>query len=109
MGLGETDSSLGGHKQKFAHTKPQRKGAVTPQETIQTTCSCWRVSCGRWGVVDPQGLTTGTGALAAAVERSLLVATLLEVSINTTIGLADPRWPQVKQLPGREYTLPISR
>ena len=60
-------------------------------------------------MVDPQGLTTGTGALAAAVERSLLVATLLEVSINTTIGLADPRWPQVKQLPGREYTLPISR
>ena len=31
-GLGETDSSPGGHKQNLAHTKTQRK-AVTPQET----------------------------------------------------------------------------
>ena len=38
MGAGKTtggnrDSSLEGHKQNFAHTKTQRKGAVTPQET----------------------------------------------------------------------------
>ena len=32
-GLRETDSRLGGHKQNFACTKTQRKGAVTPQET----------------------------------------------------------------------------
>ena len=31
-GLGETDSSLGWHKQNLACTKTQRKGAVTPQE-----------------------------------------------------------------------------
>ena len=29
---GNRDSSIGGHKQNFAHTKTQRKGAVTPQE-----------------------------------------------------------------------------
>ena len=49
----------------------------------------------------------GTGS--SSLERFLLVATLLEVSINTTIGLADSRWPQAKQLPRREYTPPISR
>ena len=32
-GLGETDPTLGGHKQNLACTKIQRKGAVTPQET----------------------------------------------------------------------------
>ena len=33
-GLGETPSSrLGGYKQNFAHTKTQRRGAVTPQKT----------------------------------------------------------------------------
>ena len=32
-GLGETDSSLGGHKQNFVHIKTQRRGAVTPEET----------------------------------------------------------------------------
>ena len=32
-GVGETDSSLGGHKQNLARTKIQRKGAVTPRET----------------------------------------------------------------------------
>ena len=32
-GVGETDSSLGGHKQNLVRTKIQRKGAVTPQET----------------------------------------------------------------------------
>ena len=31
-GLRETDSSFRGHKQNFAHTKTQRRGAVTPQE-----------------------------------------------------------------------------
>ena len=31
-GLGETDSSLGGHKQNLVHTKTQRK-AENPQET----------------------------------------------------------------------------
>ena len=31
-GLGETDSSHGGHKQNPACTKTQRGGAVTPQE-----------------------------------------------------------------------------
>ena len=30
---GNRDSSTGGHKQNFAHTKTQRKGAVNPQET----------------------------------------------------------------------------
>ena len=33
IGLGETDSSLGGYKQNLAHTKTQRNGAVTPKET----------------------------------------------------------------------------
>ena len=33
MGLGETDSTLGGHKQGLACTKTQGKGAVTPQKT----------------------------------------------------------------------------
>ena len=32
-GVGETDSSLGGHKQNLVRTKIQRKGAVTLQET----------------------------------------------------------------------------
>ena len=30
---GNRDSSLGGHKQNSVHTKTQRRGAVTPQET----------------------------------------------------------------------------
>ena len=30
---GNRDSRLGGHKQNHAHTKTQRKGAETPQET----------------------------------------------------------------------------
>ena len=33
MGLGETDSTLGGHRQGLACTKTQGKGAVTPQKT----------------------------------------------------------------------------
>ena len=33
MGLGETDSTLGGCKQGRACTKTQEKGAVTPQKT----------------------------------------------------------------------------
>ena len=33
MGLGETDSTVGRHKQNLACTKTQGKGAVTPQET----------------------------------------------------------------------------
>ena len=32
-GLGETDSSLRGHKQNSVHAKTQRRGAVTPQQT----------------------------------------------------------------------------
>ena len=32
-GLEERDSSLDGHKQNFARTKTQRKGAVYPEET----------------------------------------------------------------------------
>ena len=32
-GLGETDSSLGGHRQNLECTKIQRKGAVTTRET----------------------------------------------------------------------------
>ena len=32
-GLWETDFILGGHKQNLSHTKTQRKGTVTPQET----------------------------------------------------------------------------
>ena len=31
--MGETDSSLGGHKQNLAYTRTQGKGAVIPQET----------------------------------------------------------------------------
>ena len=33
MTEGSRDSSLGGHKQNFAHTNTQRTGAVTPEET----------------------------------------------------------------------------
>ena len=64
-GLGETDSSLGGHQQNLAHTKTQRKGSVTPPgDWTKTTCWCWKVSCVG---MDWQALTTGMGALAAAV------------------------------------------
>ena len=31
--MGETDSSLGGHKQNLAYTRTQGKGTVIPQET----------------------------------------------------------------------------
>ena len=33
IGLGETKTALGGHKQNLVHAKTQREGAVTPQET----------------------------------------------------------------------------
>ena len=33
IGLGETDCTLGGHKQNLAPIKAQRKGTMTPQDT----------------------------------------------------------------------------
>ena len=58
------DSTLAGHKQNLACTKTQRKGAVTTQKTepkLRATVGGSPVGVG-W-----QRLTTGRGALAAAV------------------------------------------
>ena len=61
---GETDSIFGGYKQNLACTKTQRKGAVTTQKTEPKL----RASVGGSPVgVGWQRLTTGRGALAAAV------------------------------------------
>ena len=65
-GLGETDCNLGGHKQNVACTRTQRKGAVTQKVSQNYLSSVGRVS---WGDVSQQGLSTGTGALAAAVQE----------------------------------------
>ena len=56
-GLGETDPTLGGHKQNLACTKIQRKGAVTPQETEPKLPA------------DVGGPPAPTGALAAVAGK----------------------------------------
>ena len=53
----------------LAHTKSQRKGAVTPQEAAPNYL---RVLDGLLWSVGQQGLTTGMGALAAAVQEGPL-------------------------------------
>ena len=63
-GMGETDSSLGGHKQNLAGTKIQRKGAVTPRKLNQNYMLVLEGLLWRPGSA---GAATGTGALAAAV------------------------------------------
>ena len=63
------DSSLGGYKRNLAHTKTQRKGAVTPLETEPKYLLVLGVSCGNMG---QEVLTTRMGELAAAVLEGSL-------------------------------------
>ena len=79
------------------HQDPEERSSDPPGDWARTTCQCWRAPC---GAVGQQGLTTQTGALAAAVQESPLAWTLSEFTNSTT----EPRagWSQAKQLPGRE-------
>ena len=62
---GNRDSRLGGHKQNLVHTKTQRKGAVTPQETEPKLPA--RVGGPPLEAWAQQGLSIRMGELAAAV------------------------------------------
>ena len=64
-GLGETDSSHGGHKQNLACTKTQRGGAVTPQETESELPA--GVGGSPMEVWVGRGSKQGLGRLAAAI------------------------------------------
>ena len=102
-GLGETNSTLGGHKQNLACTKTQRKEAETPQETepdllLVLEGLMWR----HWSAV-AHCRDRGTGSNTP--ERGRLVQVLLEFSTNPTIETTDPRAgsPQAKKLTGKEH------
>ena len=96
-GLRETDSSLGGHKQNFAHTNTQRRGAVTPKETKpKPPASVGGPPVEVWvGRDSPQG--RGHREVPLGVNP-------LAVCINPTIEPVHPRIgaTQAEQLPGRE-------
>ena len=106
---GIRDSSLGGYKQNIAHTKTQRKGAVTPQETEPKLLLVWRVP---YEGVGCQGITTGVGALAAAILEGTLWC---KSSWRSPLTLPySPQTPELGHLrpntqQGGRATPPISR
>ena len=57
--LGETDSTLGGHKQNLACIKTQGKGAVTPKEAEPDLPAS--VGGSPWEVGISSGLSCGLG------------------------------------------------
>ena len=65
-GGGNKNSNFGGRKQNLSHTKTQKKGIVTPQKILLKLPASVGGS-----PVGHQGLTTGTGTLAAAVWEGL--------------------------------------
>ena len=69
MGFDYKTSSLGGHKQNLAHTKTQRKGAMTPQKNE----SKLSVSVGGSPVMWISRVSLQGGALATVVCEVTLV------------------------------------
>ena len=65
-GGGNKNTNFGGRKQNLSHTKTQKKGIVTPQKILLKLPASVGGS-----PVGHQGLTTGTGTLAAAVWEGL--------------------------------------
>ena len=95
------DSSLTGHRQNLVHTKAQRKGAVTPQETEPKLLVyyCWRVSVEAWvGRGSPQGWEDWQqqfGKVSFDVNPPRGFTTAPQ---NQRAGS-----PQTKKLPGRKH------
>ena len=100
--LGETDSSLGGHKQNLAYTRTQGKGAVIPQETEPDLSA----SVGGSSVeARASNCAVGTPG-SSSLRRYSLAKAFLEVVINPTIDPVDfsTGLPQAKQQTGREHS-----
>ena len=103
------DSSLGGYKRILAHTKTQRKGAVTPLETELNYLLVLEGLLWKHGSGGPHHKDGGTGS--SSLGRFPLVQTLLEVTINPTIEASRPGGWLVsgQKLPGQVVKVLLSK